>query len=220
MATNVSDNLARKTWRSLLQLARVDEKLKPQHLNRGPRRSVRWFPNISAGLASFRYSFFPTVRQRAQKSIYQYLVTRSQRKQSRTSRLTAGPGKRSLASRPTQANDGVGSEEDPGSNSNNMAYTGPRSDQSFTQSLGLRSEGSKPGARRAKLAGYLKTANDLRQSYFTQDGARESHSVEDGPGAFPDAAVVRSGNEEMILFPSYARRHVKSKVRAGSERAS
>ncbi|KAF2214681.1 hypothetical protein CERZMDRAFT_110279 [Cercospora zeae-maydis SCOH1-5] len=76
-----------------------------------------------------------------------------------------------------------------------MAYTGPRNDQSFADSLGLRSEGREPGARRKKLAGYLKTAND----------------VEDGPGAFPDAAVVRNGNEEMILFPSYARHHVKSK---------
>ncbi|KAI5370512.1 putative actin patch protein [Septoria linicola] len=92
-----------------------------------------------------------------------------------------------------------------------MAYTGARSGQSYTEALGLRGDSSKPGARRKKLAGYLKTANDFRQSYFSQDGARESHSVEDGPGAFPDAAVVRSGNEEMILFPSYARHHVKSK---------
>ncbi|KAM3418803.1 hypothetical protein BST61_g4771 [Cercospora zeina] len=92
-----------------------------------------------------------------------------------------------------------------------MAYTGPRNDQSFADSLGLRSEGREPGARRKKFAGYLKTANEFRQSYFSQDGARESHSVEDGPGAFPDAAVVRNGNEEMILFPSYARHHVKSK---------
>ncbi|EME87764.1 uncharacterized protein MYCFIDRAFT_201256 [Pseudocercospora fijiensis CIRAD86] len=72
-------------------------------------------------------------------------------------------------------------------------------------------EGREPGARRKKFAGYLKAANDLRQTYFSQDGARESHHAEDGSGAFPDAAVVRSGNEEMILFPSYARRHVKSK---------
>lgn len=75
---------------------------------------------------------------------------------------------------------------------------------------GLRSEGREPGARRKKLAGYLKAANELRQNYFSADGTRESHGPEDGPGAFPDAAVVRSGNEEMILFPSYARKHVKS----------
>ncbi|GAB7360353.1 hypothetical protein MBLNU230_g8311t1 [Neophaeotheca triangularis] len=79
----------------------------------------------------------------------------------------------------------------------------------------LRSEGREPGARRKKLAGYLKAANELRQSYmqggdshFTKDG---NHEASDG--AFPDAAVVRHGGEEMILFPSYGREHVKSKVR-------
>ncbi|CAK4030598.1 actin patch 1 [Lecanosticta acicola] len=76
---------------------------------------------------------------------------------------------------------------------------------------GLRSEGREPGARRKKLAGYLKAANELRQNYFSGDTTVESHGPEDGPGAFPEAAVVRSGNEEMILFPSYARKHVESK---------
>jgi len=31
------------------------------------------------------------------------------------------------------------------------------------------------------------------------------------PGGYPDAAVVTSGEEQMILFPSYARRHMKKK---------
>lgn len=94
-----------------------------------------------------------------------------------------------------------------------MAYTGPRSDQSSADDAALRFEAREPGARRKKLAGYLKAANEMRQSYFSADGSREQHhDVEDGPGAFPDAAVVRSGNEEMILFPSYARKHVQSKV--------
>ncbi|KAK4998230.1 hypothetical protein LTR66_002495 [Elasticomyces elasticus] len=92
------------------------------------------------------------------------------------------------------------------------------SDQQYQ---GYRSEGREPGARRKKLAGYLKAANELRQSYaqsYTQnwnikDGAADS--ADDGtPGAFPDAAVVRSGDEEMVLFPSYARKHVKTKPKA------
>ncbi|KAK4637098.1 Phosphatidate phosphatase APP1 [Fulvia fulva] len=88
-----------------------------------------------------------------------------------------------------------------------MAYTGADSGLSYGEYSG----GREPGTRRKKLAGYLKTANELRQSYFSGDTVRGSHGPEDGPGAFPDVAVVRSGNEEMILFPSYARRHVKSK---------
>jgi hypothetical protein len=78
--------------------------------------------------------------------------------------------------------------------------------------------GREPGARRRKLAGYLKAANELRQSYQQQYAAgwsrREvpTEEYDDTPGAFPDGAIVRSGDEEMILFPSYARKHVKSKV--------
>ncbi|KAF2460389.1 hypothetical protein BDY21DRAFT_280251 [Lineolata rhizophorae] len=85
---------------------------------------------------------------------------------------------------------------------------------------GLRSEGREPGARRRKLAGYLKAANELRQSYqqsYSSGWGNRERQVtepydEQAPGAWPDAAMVRSGDEEMILFPSYARRHIKSKA--------
>ncbi|KAK3056583.1 hypothetical protein LTR09_002376 [Extremus antarcticus] len=98
-----------------------------------------------------------------------------------------------------------------------MAYQGTTGGR-YDDLAGLAAEGRESGGRRKKLAGYLKAANELRQSYFSQepggadprDGTYES-GVE-GPGAFPDAAVVRSGNEEMILFPSYGRRHVKRKT--------
>jgi len=73
------------------------------------------------------------------------------------------------------------------------------------------------GARRRKLAEYLKAANELRQSYQQSHGLggqRDGAADEDAstiPGAFPDVAVVRSGDEEMLLFPSYARRHYPQK---------
>lgn len=76
------------------------------------------------------------------------------------------------------------------------------------------------GARRRKLAGYLKAANELRQSYqqsYGFGGPRDGTTDEDGnpmPGAFPDATVSRSGDEEMLLFPSYAvRRSVRRSQR-------
>jgi hypothetical protein len=76
------------------------------------------------------------------------------------------------------------------------------------------------GSKRAKLRGYLKAANDLRQTYQQQYASgwnnRTSYLEEgdDGPpGSYPDGAVVRSGDEQMVLFPSYARRHIKEKVR-------
>ncbi|TID24331.1 putative inactive dehydrogenase [Venturia nashicola] len=75
------------------------------------------------------------------------------------------------------------------------------------------------GSKRAKFRGYLKAANELRQTYQQQYASgwnnRTSYLEEgdDGPaGTYPDAAaVVRSGDEQMVLFPSYARRHVKEK---------
>lgn len=74
--------------------------------------------------------------------------------------------------------------------------------------------GSAPegGSRRRKIAGYLKAANDLRQSYQQSYGLSKHHVDEPNengsgiPGAFPDLAVARHGDEEMVLFPSYARR--------------
>ncbi|ETN42247.1 uncharacterized protein HMPREF1541_04188 [Cyphellophora europaea CBS 101466] len=65
-----------------------------------------------------------------------------------------------------------------------------------------------PGARREKLKGYLKAANELRQSY--QDTFQQKLQAENGEaGNFQDVEIVRRGDEEMVLFPSYARRHVR-----------
>lgn len=80
--------------------------------------------------------------------------------------------------------------------------------------------GYERGARRRKLAGYLRAANEIRQSYQKQyglggraDGAEEFEGM---PGAFPDASVVRNGEEELLLFPSYARRH-KARDKSASD---
>ena len=68
------------------------------------------------------------------------------------------------------------------------------------------------GARRKRVYGYLKAANELRHSYQAQrtqrnnDGDGDEQGV---PGAFPDIEFARSGDEELVLFPSYARKHYK-----------
>ena len=66
------------------------------------------------------------------------------------------------------------------------------------------------GSRRQKLYGYVKAANEIRQTYQAQFQQR-SLEDDDGlpPGAFPDVEIVRSGDEELVLFPSYARKHIK-----------
>lgn len=99
-----------------------------------------------------------------------------------------------------------------------MAYNGPGRSPTSSSFGGLQPDGADPaygqsGYKRKKLSSFLKAANEVRQSYFAGDENAREHGSDYGPGAFPDAAIARSGNEEMILFPSYARRHVKSKVR-------
>ena len=67
------------------------------------------------------------------------------------------------------------------------------------------------GSRRKKLAGYLKAANELRQSYLGSGQYDGEDDVSNIPGSFPELKSARSGDEEMILFPSYARRHYPRK---------
>jgi phosphatidate phosphatase APP1 len=72
------------------------------------------------------------------------------------------------------------------------------------------------GSRRKKIAGYLKAANEIRQSYQQSysekwgNGGSEWDEDEKGiPGAFPDVAIVSHGDEQLVMFPSYATRHHK-----------
>ncbi|QSZ34801.1 hypothetical protein DSL72_007659 [Monilinia vaccinii-corymbosi] len=78
-------------------------------------------------------------------------------------------------------------------------------------------EEKKRGGKRERFAGYLKAANELRQSYQQSysDKWGGNNGVDDDPhgipGSFPDVSIVSHGDEQMILFPSYARRHTKEK---------
>jgi phosphatidate phosphatase APP1 len=71
------------------------------------------------------------------------------------------------------------------------------------------------------MFGYLKAANDMRQAYTSSIQQKWQNTYDengvDAPGAFPDADIARSGDEEMVIFPSYARRHVKRTRNAPAE---
>ncbi|KAI9834439.1 MAG: hypothetical protein M1826_002593 [Phylliscum demangeonii] len=76
--------------------------------------------------------------------------------------------------------------------------------------------GRERGARRRKLAGYLKAANELRHNYqqtataaWASSRPDASEGDQNGLDAVVGASTVRVGEEEMVLFPSYALRHVK-----------
>lgn len=76
------------------------------------------------------------------------------------------------------------------------------------------------GYRRMKLAAMAgnlyrsgqQAVTDIKEQYAQTRGLDSGH---DGygrthiPGAFPDVAIKVQGNDQMVLFPSYAKRHVK-----------
>lgn len=137
------------------------------------------------------------------------LHSRSQQKDIPRNLLERLERRRSLPGK-ASSNDGFGSEK-----KLKMATSGPGSyGSTHPSSFGARYEVREPGARRRKLAEALKAANEVRKTYFGGDGSSESAGShnESGEIDFPHAAVVRSGGDEMVLFPSYARKHAKNVV--------
>lgn len=85
-------------------------------------------------------------------------------------------------------------------------------------------EGKESAGRRKRLAamaGRMYSAgasamSEVRESYNQtragQIDTEESQKITI-PGAFPDVKIVHNGDEQMVLFPSYAKRHVKNQDR-------
>ncbi|KAI1378446.1 actin patch protein 1 [Hypoxylon crocopeplum] len=84
--------------------------------------------------------------------------------------------------------------------------------------------GRERGTRRRKLAAMAGSmyragataVNEIKESYYQTrsseiDGPEASKITI--PGSFPEVAIVTKGNEQMVLFPSYAKRHVKRQSR-------
>lgn len=70
-------------------------------------------------------------------------------------------------------------------------------------------DGAAPSSRRKKAYEWIKAANEVGQAYASRWTSQRGGPQEDyyqTPGAFPDVEIARSGDEEMVLFPSYARR--------------
>lgn len=88
--------------------------------------------------------------------------------------------------------------------------------------IAMNSDQADSGGRRRKLAGYLRAAKELGQSYQQAHfGTREVDEVDELPaipGAFPDVAIATHGDEQLVLFPSYCKRHLKDEPRLPAER--
>ena len=161
-------------------------------------------------MSALRYDTLPRYRQRAQSRIYLFIVSRQAKRQKRKA---SGKGILGLLQRKNGRYLHILKQRHVRSRTSMAAQTG------VAGALNGGGDGygatGERGSRRKKLAGYLKAANELRQSYRDAYGSR---AVGDGemehddtgiPGAFPELVVARSGVEEMVLFPSYARRHIK-----------
>ncbi|KAJ4381278.1 hypothetical protein N0V86_003627 [Didymella sp. IMI 355093] len=159
-----------------------------------------------AELSKLRHKTLPSLKHRAQSRIYKYIVYRQAKKLQKSNILQRLRG----ATRKVLGRGYL--ENEARLRRKNLAASTKDSMSSYGS--------GEPGGRRRKLAGYLKAANELRQTYTQQYApnwsSREAHYdfEDDTPGSFPDAAIVRSGEEEMILFPSYARKHIKRKPEA------
>ncbi|KID85342.1 actin patch protein [Metarhizium guizhouense ARSEF 977] len=87
-----------------------------------------------------------------------------------------------------------------------------------SQDVGERGERGYRRRKLAAMAGNLyrsgqQAVTELRDSYVQSRGRGIDDFAMDQsthiPGAFPDVAIASQGNEQMVLFPSYAKRHIK-----------
>lgn len=167
-----------------------------------------------ARISSFKYDTLPYYGQRARSRIYRFIVDRllSYKRKKQAGKIVLGqlrrPRRPFAPSRATYA----------------KSLTGPNMSQQldFKDAEGsLSSYGSSHlrGSRRRKLADYLKAANELRQSYqqgYGLGGQNDGEADENGvrtADAHSDVALVRTEDEELVLFPSYARQHQTRKRR-------
>ncbi|KAF2272947.1 uncharacterized protein EI97DRAFT_384626 [Westerdykella ornata] len=195
-------------------------RFRPKARSHGTSSLLRYlFPHTRqrarAHLYKFRHEKLPSLKHRAQSRIYKYILNRQaqklkgkqgilQRLRGHTRRLLGSNYLENEAYR--RRRQLTSTEGQKKSDKSTMSYQ-----ESYTA--------REPGARRRKLAGYLKAANDLRQTYqqqyapgWSKGGASyDFHADTQDP---TETSIIRNGDEEMILFPSYARKHIRRKPEA------
>ncbi|KAH1550837.1 hypothetical protein KXX57_009157 [Aspergillus fumigatus] len=213
---------------SILRPSNRDRQTRPGRLLRffrlliGPHATRR----AQLRLWGLRHETIPAFRHRAQARVYRAIVQQQARRARRRISGKKGIlellllGRRGLPRRLGAGSVG-GSQLVPRLKGLRVAGQAPdaaaRSSMSQYESSASTSWGAGGGGRRKKVYEYLKAANELRQTYTAQWAAQRNNQRDYNedyyniPGAFSDVEITRSGNEEMVLFPSYARRLVKGK---------
>ncbi|KAJ5184124.1 hypothetical protein N7492_001740 [Penicillium capsulatum] len=197
----------------------------------GPQKTRR----TQNRLWNFRHETLPALRHRAQSRIYRAIVQRQARRAARNRRLGGGfiarllgPRRRLRGRRSATSGGGIPAArrvkaiKEP-ANGLKDAPRDPMTQSGLSSGWGLGGgDGTfAPGSRRKKAYEWFKAANELGQAYTSRWTGPRNDSNEDyyhTPGAFQDVEIARSGDEEMVLFPSYARRLTPRKKGEASER--
>ncbi|KAJ5924562.1 hypothetical protein N7466_008749 [Penicillium verhagenii] len=168
-------------------------------------------------LWNFRHEALPALRHRAQSRIYRAIVQRQVRRAARLRRVGGGfvsylfgPRRRLRSGRAATSVLAGATSIAKRVRNIRRPIDGPKdATKGLMASSTWSGDGSyATGSRRKKAYEWLKAANDLGQTYKSRWAGQGAGSEEDyyhTPGAFPDVEIARSGDEEMVLFPSYAR---------------
>ncbi|KAJ5690796.1 hypothetical protein N7462_005188 [Penicillium macrosclerotiorum] len=177
---------------------------------------------------NFRYETLPALRHRAQARLYRAILKRQARLAARNRRFGRGlaayflgPRRRLLLKGGRSGLSGSShwiprragaAKGEPPSGAKNAAKG--LMAQSSPWGVNSGDGAGAPGSRRKKAYEWLRAANEVGQAYASRWTSQRTDSQEDyyhTPGAFPDVEIARSGDEEMVLFPSYARRLIPRK---------
>ncbi|KAI1760818.1 hypothetical protein GGR53DRAFT_469926 [Hypoxylon sp. FL1150] len=193
---------------AVLNLKNDKKKPKTAAKPKGKKRYLR--ERYRERLIGFHLDTLPYYKHRVQSRIYHFILDR-QRRRREQSRIVDHARRLTCAKDGTRATTGAAkmtSMPGYGAGSGNYGAEG----------------GRERGARRKKLAAMAGSiyragaaaAGEIKESYY-QTRSKEIDTPEASkitiPGSFPQVAIVTKGNEQMVLFPSYAKRHVKTQPR-------
>ncbi|PSR75537.1 hypothetical protein BD289DRAFT_379190, partial [Coniella lustricola] len=195
-------------------------------------------------LLDFHLDTLPYYKHRLQSRVYRYILTRQSRRLAGTrwldsfARAAQQSRRLLLGPPPLKSSSSTSPTGDDGKDPDKMSQWGAGSTSgSAGGGYGADPYGSRePGTRRRKIAALAKsvyaagvaTASEIRNQYdntrvrgvVDADDASYKISI---PGSFPDVEIVTRGEEELVIFPSYAKRHTRqfrddgSKIRTASE---
>ncbi|KAI1849728.1 hypothetical protein JX266_004677 [Neoarthrinium moseri] len=190
------------------------------------------FPRLSQRyrdrLIGFRLDTLPQYKHSLQSRIYRFILERQRRRREQSRlvdkarRLLLGPPKPKLRAKAPVPRLVRKRDATQRKVSGVMSYLSGYGPGSGNGAAGA-GDGDR-GARRRRLAAMAgrvysagaSAVSEIRESYNqTRAGQIDTAEVSKItiPGSFPEVAIVTKGNEQMVLFPSYAKRHVKGQAR-------